>query len=266
MFKLQLIFLSLIPTLAGLFAINQIQDQDKTQHHTTHLTISAAISLRESLEEIKEFYHHFQPNVDLNYNFGASGSLKQQIENGAPADLFFSAATHHIDTLEKKQLLLSDTRKNILSNELVLITPKTQNDIKQLQDLSTDQAQYIGIGNIATVPAGQYTAQALQYHQLWQRIQPKIVFTKDVRSVVTYVELGNVDAGLVYRTDVLKSKKVHIVTPIATEAHEPIVYAIAAIKHTPYPKAAKDFIEFLSKEGSTQIFQKHGFKIINSVG
>ena len=264
MFKLQLFFLSLIPTLAGLFAINQIQDQDKAQHHTTHLTISAAISLRESLEEIKEIHHDFQPNIDLNYNFGASGSLKQQIENGAPADLFFSAATYHIDILEKKQLLLSDTRKNILSNELVLITPKAQNNIKQLTDLFTDQAQYIGLGNIATVPAGQYAAQALRHHQLWQRIQSKIVFTKDVRSVVTYVELGNVDAGLVYRTDVLKSQKVHIVTPIAPESHEPIVYAIAAINHTPHPKAARDFIQFLSQEHSSQIFEQHGFKLINS--
>ena len=181
MFKFQLFFLSLIPTLAGLFAINQIQDQGKTQPHKTHLTISAAISLRESLEEIKEIYHHFQPNINLSYNFGASGSLKQQIENSAPVDLFFSAAAHHIATLEEKQLLLSNTKQNILSNQLILITPKTQNNIKKLQDLNTNQVQYLGLGNIATVPAGQYAVQALQHHQLWRRIQRKIVFTKDVQ-------------------------------------------------------------------------------------
>ena len=265
MVKLQLFFLSLIPTLLGLFAFNQIQDRVKTQHHITHLTISAAISLKESLEEIKAAYQQAHPNTRLHYNFGASGSLQRQIENGVPVDLFFSAATQHIEALDQKQLLLSDTRKNILSNELVLITPKSKKSIRRLPDLSTHPTQYIALGNIATVPAGYYAVQALEHYQIWSKIHSKIVFTKDVRSVLTYVESGNVDAGFVYWSDAIQSQKIRVVSPIPSATHEPIIYAIVTLKQTSAPNAAREFIQFLSQNASHKIFTKYGFKHLYSL-
>ena len=187
---------------------------------SVELTISAAASLQDALKEIEKQYKEKEPTIQLSFNFGASGALQQQIEQGAPADLFFSAAEDKFQTLVKKGFINEKEGKNLLGNELVLVVPK-DSALTKFQDLKDEKIKKIALGTPESVPAGKYAKASLTYENLWNDVQNKIVFTKDVRQVLTYVETGNVDAGIVYKTDALVSDKVKIVEAVAANSHEP---------------------------------------------
>ena len=225
----------------------------------TSLTVSAAISLSQALAEIKTVYQSSNPNVNITYNFGASGALAQQIQQGAPVDVFFSAATKQIDVLQQANLLLNQTRRNLLTNRLVLITPKNGvvlSDFKQLTDV---RIKKIAIGEPKSVPVGQYTQEMLTKLGLWQQIRPKLVLGNNVRQVLTFVESGNVDAGIVYTTDAKASDKVTVRLTAVENLHSPIVYPLAVIRNSRNPGAAKAFVEFLAGDRAKIVFQKYGF-------
>lgn len=226
----------------------------------TELTISAAASLREPLEAIQLLYGQANPQVTLIYNFGSSGSLQQQIEQGAPVDIFFSAATQQIDALEKKDLLLADTRQDLLTNEMVLIVAKDNSTITQFQDLTNDIVQKIALGDPESVPAGKYAEEVLTSLNITDAVKAKSVYGKDVKQVLNYVATGNTDAGIVYKTDAQNSEAVKTVETAPKNTHSPIVYPIAVIKNSKHPKAAKFFLDFLKGETAQKIFYEYGFK------
>ncbi|GBF78730.1 molybdate ABC transporter substrate-binding protein [Aphanothece sacrum] len=226
---------------------------------SNNLTVSAAMSVKDALEDIKSVYQKSQLNLKITYNFGSSGSLQQQIEQGAPVDIFLSAATKQMDALEKKKLLVPGTRKNLLSNSIVLVTPKDQKVVKKFSDLSNPQVKKISLGEPKSVPAGQYGEQVLKHYKLWESIKSKIVYGKDVRQVLTYVETGDVEAGLVYSTDASNSNKVRVAATAPTNSHDPITYPIAVIKDSKNMGAAKAFVQFLSGNQAKAIFKKYGF-------
>ena len=227
---------------------------------SNNLTISAAISLQEALEEIKTIYQK-SSKVEINYNFASSGALQQQIEQGAPVDIFISAAKKQMDALEAKKLLIPGTRRNLLTNQLVLITPKQNQTITKLTDLTKPEVAKIAVGEPRSVPAGQYADEVFKYYKIQDILQPKLIYGKDVRQVLTYVETGNVDAGLVYLTDAKKSNQVRIATKISPDAHQAIVYPVAIIKDTKNLLAAKDFLKFLSSNQAKDVFKKYGFGV-----
>lgn len=224
------------------------------------LTVSAAMSLKDALQEIQPLYQQ-QSNVKITYNFGASGSLQQQIEQGAPVDIFISAATKQMDQLQLKNLLLTGTRKNLLTNQLVLITPKQNQSINNLSDLTSNLIARIALGEPQSVPAGQYAEQTLKADKIYDQVNPKLIYAKDVRQVLTYVETGNVNAGFVYLTDARKSDKVKIVITASPQTHAPIMYPIAVIKNSKNVTIAKEFVEFLSSSQAESVFKKYGFNI-----
>ena len=227
-----------------------------------NLTISAAASLKDGMEEIKPLYQQEKPNIKLTYNFGSSGSLQRQIEQGAPVDIFISAATNKMDTLEKQGLLLNNTRKNLLKNEIVLIVPKEKaTEIRDFPDLSRDTIQKIAMGEPKTVPAGQYAKQVLTTLKIFEGVKPKAVFARDVRQALNYVETGNVDAGIVYLSDAKSSSQVEIVATAPADSHSTVVYPIAMVKSTKNVQAAQDLINFLSQERAKTIFESQGFKL-----
>jgi len=158
------------------------------------LTISAAASLKDAIAEIQQLYTQQQP-VTITNNFGASGSLQHQIEQGAPVDIFISAAATQMDALQQKGLIITDTRKNILSNQVVLIIPKNSQVVANFKDLTSSRVQKIALGEPKSVPAGKYAQEVLTFYNIFNQIKPKIIYAKDVRQVLTYVETGNVDAG-----------------------------------------------------------------------
>ena len=224
------------------------------------LNISAAVSMKDALAEIQTNYQKKAPHVKLVYNLGASGSLQKQIEQGAPADIFISAAPKQMNELEAKNLVIKATRKNLLENKLVLIAPKDSTlSISKLEDLQNDTVKQISIGETKVVPAGQYAEQALKKLGVWDKVQRKIVFAKDVRTVLTYVDTGNVDAGLVYKTDAAASKKVKILAIAPDGSHAPIIYPAAVLTGTKNQKATEEFLSYLAGPEGKSVFEKHGF-------
>jgi len=225
----------------------------------SRLVVSAAASLTDALQEISPLYNQTQPNVTLRYNFASSGALQQQIENGAPADIFISAAEKQMDALQQKNLIEPASRRNLLTNRLVLVVPNTASGVTNLQSLKDIRVKRIAIGNPRSVPAGQYSEEALKKQGLWNSLQPKFVLANNVRQVLQFVESGNVQAGLVYATDAKTSNKVKVVQVIPANLHTPIVYSIAVVKRSKSQTSARTFIQFLSSSKVKQIFQKYGF-------
>lgn len=223
------------------------------------LTISAAISLQNALQDIAALYHKAHPNVAIRLNVGASGTLQRQIEQGAPVDLFLSAAESEMDGLESKGLILRETRKNLLTNSVVLIVPKGHTNIRRLQDLAKPDVKIIAIGNPQSVPAGKYAQQVLTHFGLNNKVASKLVLAKDVRAVLTYVATGNADAGIVYETDAMTTDQVTVVATAPPGSHQPVIYPVAVLATSRDTAAAKAFQDFLLGPESAAVFRKYGF-------
>lgn len=226
------------------------------------LTVSAAASLTDCLQELQGFYEGKTKNVKLNLNFGASGVLRQQIEQGAPADLFISADAKTMKMLADKQLLEDGRYRTLLANRLVLIVPTGSTAaLAKMEDLVKAEIKKIAVGAPETVPAGNYAKEALTNDRLWDVLQPKIVLTKDVRQVLTYVETGNVDAGFVYQTDALTTNKVRIAVAVNSQSYKPIEYPAAVVKTTKHKNEAQQFYQFLFSKEAQDVLVKYGFSI-----
>lgn len=230
----------------------------------TPLTVSAAISLTNAMQEIKTLYQRSNPNVNITYNFGASGALQQQIEQGAPVDVFFSAATKQMDALQQKNLLLPETRRNLLNNRLVLITPRNASTLTGFRNLTGSEVRRIAIGEPLSVPAGQYAQELLTNLKIFDSLKSKLIYGNNVRQVLTYVETGNVDAGIVYITDAKESKSVRVGATAQENLHSPIVYPVAVLKDSKNTAAAREFVQFLSSTQARTVFEKYGFGVASS--
>jgi molybdate transport system substrate-binding protein len=224
----------------------------------TELKVSAAASLQKVMEEIKGLYEQEHIGVSVKLNYASSGTLQQQIEQGAPVDVFVSAGKKQMDALWKKGLV--DKPGNVAANNLVLVVPAgQQNSPASLQQLGAADLSKIAIGAPETVPAGKYAKEALEHAGVWSEIYPKLVMAKDVRQVLVYVETGNADAGLVYQTDALASAKVKIAYQIPAAYHAPIIYPAAVVRASQRQEAAGEFLKFLSGSKAQAVFKKHGF-------
>jgi|GEM_PF-50890 len=224
------------------------------------LLVSAAASLTDAMNELTKVYNAEQKDVKITYNFGSSGSLQTQIEQGAPADIFISAATKQMNALDDKGLIIKDTKKNLLKNRMVLVVPKDSSKIKEFSDLTS--AKVIALGEPESVPAGKYGQELLTKLGLWDKISSKMVYAKDVRQVLAYVESGDADAGIVYRTDALISDQVKVAKLADESLHSPVVYPAAVIKGTKNEAAARDFVKFLNSGKADAVFDKYGFTVI----
>jgi molybdate transport system substrate-binding protein len=233
-----------------------------TAQSNVNLLVSAAASLKDALEEIQPVYQQSKPNVNITYNFGSSGALHQQIEQGAPADIFISAARRQIDALEQKGMLVPGTRTNLANNRLVLIVPHNSTGVNSFFNLRDANIRRIAMGEPRSVPAGQYAQQVLQKLGIFEPIKPKLVFANNVRQVLASVESGNADAGLVYATDAQISHRVKVVVAADEKFHSPIVYPMGVIKRSRNIPAAREFLDFLSSNQAKAILRKYGF-IVN---
>ncbi len=231
-------------------------------HNNEHvsLTISAAASLQETLVDVESAYRAGHATVDFRNNFGSSGTLAREIEQGAPVDVFISAAAKPMDDLEEKGLIATGTRKNLLHNSLVLIAP-LDSKMQGFTELGDRSTRLIAVGDPASVPAGAYAQQTLQSLHLYDHVKGKLVLGKDVRQVLTYVETGNADAGFVYATDAQVSGRVRVVTTVPGSLHEPIVYPAAVVKTSGNQEDAQAFVEFLASPEAKAIFTKHGYTL-----
>jgi len=228
------------------------------------LIISVAASLKDVMGEIEKNYETDYKGTKLSFNFGASGSLEQQIENGAPVDIFISAALKQVDDLDKKGYLLAGSQSNLLKNDIVLIVPRDSKiNIKDFYGLNDEKIKVIGIGEPKSVPVGQYSLEVFKKLNILNSVESKLIYGKDVRTVLTWVETENVDAGIVYKTDAILSDKIKIIGSAPKDSHSPVIYPAAIIKDTKYVSEAKKFLEFLKGKKAKEIFIKYGFTPIN---
>jgi molybdate transport system substrate-binding protein len=227
----------------------------------TELIVSAAASLQDSLKDFAAQYEKKNPEIKLTFNFGASGALQQQIEQGAPADLFISAGQKQMDALIGEQLIAKEQTVQLLANTLVVIVPDDSKlRLSAATDLNDPKLQKLALGDAEYVPAGTYAKEILSFYKLWDLLQPKLVFAKDVRQVLTYVESGNVDAGMVYRTDALTSKKVKIIFTPDPASHHAIQYPAGVVKAAKHANEASALLADLQGKEAAEIFIKYGFK------
>lgn len=222
------------------------------------LTLSVAASVKDAISEAEAVYQRHHAGIEFRNNFGASGTLAREIEEGAPVDAFISAASKPMDELEAKGLIASGTRRTLLRNSLVLIAPR-DSALRDFQGLTDPSVRLIALGDPASVPAGQYGRQTLAALHLLDRLNKKLVLGEDVRQVLTYVETGNADAGIVYVTDAQTSSRVRIVAVAPDWSHDPIVYPAAVVKASQNGVAASGFIDYLGTPEAQTIFVKHGF-------
>ena len=230
-----------------------------TALHATEITVFAAASLSDSLKEIGAIYERKSADKII-FNFGGSSLLARQIEEGAPADIFFSADEAKMNALEKKALILKETRQTLLGNKLVIIVAQDKGaSINSSQDLASGKVKNLALAEPSSVPAGIYAKEYLQKQKLWSAIQPKVIPTENVRAAMAAVEAGNAEAAIVYKTDAAMSKKVKVAVEIAPSEMPNISYPVAVTKESPNAKAAKDFLRYLTSDDSLAVFKKFGF-------
>jgi molybdate transport system substrate-binding protein len=223
------------------------------------LTVSAAASLTNAFQEIGQRFEQQHSGTKVIFNFAASGPLLQQIAQGAPVDVFASADQKTMNQAQKKGLIVQDSRKNFVSNTLVLIVPQDSKlTLTGPKDLAVPQVKRVAVGNPASVPVGRYTQDALTGAGLWESLQPKLIMGESVRQVLDYVSRGEVDGGFVYATDAAIAKgKVKTVGEV--KGHQPVVYPAAVISASPKKELAQGFLNFLTGTEGMEILKKYGF-------
>ena len=196
------------------------------------------------------------------YNFGSSGALQTQIEQGAPADIFISAAQKQMNALDEKGLIDKDSRKDLLENKVVLIVPKDSDlTLSDFSELASDKISKIALGEPKAVPVGQYSEEIFKNLNILDEMKAKAVYASDVRQVLGWVETGEVDCGIVYATDAAISDKVRVLAEAPNDTHKPVIYPASILKESKNPDVAKDFLAYLSTDEVKNIFTKYGFDV-----
>jgi len=230
--------------------------------HAAELTVFAAASLTDALKEIGENYDQ-QSDDKVLFNFAGSSLLERQIQEGAPADIFFSADEAKMDQLEKRHRLIAGTRKSLLSNSLVIVVPADSTlKITSAADLADPEVKRIALADPDSVPAGVYSKAYLEKENLWQTVEPKVVRTDNVRAALSAVESGNIQAGMVFKTDAAISKKVKVAFEVPAKDGPKISYPVAVTGNSKVVDSAKKFVDYLGSDAAAKIFEKYGFIVL----
>lgn len=224
------------------------------------LTVSAAASLTNAFKELAPAFEAQHPGTKVLLNFGASDALLAQISKGAPVDVFASADQETMDRADGYKALISGSRRNFVSNRLVLIAPMAGGPtLTALGDLQRADVQRVALGKPESVPAGRYAKGALEAAKLWAAVEPKAVYASNVRQALDYAARAEVDAGFVYATDAAVQKdKVKVIATVPTETA--ITYPVAGIAGGPNGEGARQFIDFLLSPAAQAVLARYGFQ------
>lgn len=222
------------------------------------IVVSAAASLKNCLEEILPEYEKLSGDKVL-LNLGGSGTLRTQIENGVPVDLFISADQKNVKILVDKDMAKKENSYDFLSNSLILVkSPYSKSNINSIEGLNSDI--YLVIGNPDTAPVGNYTLTALKNLEILDKLnREKLVYAKDVSAVVQYVEMGEADFGVIYNSDKNRMKNPIVAAEFPENSHDKIIYSLALLNNN---KETENFFEFLRRDETKKIFKKHGFIVM----
>lgn len=236
------------------------QEGGKVEKEQVELFISAAASLANAAEDLTKLYKDIAPEVKLTFTFAGSGALQTQIEEGAPADIFMSAALKQMNALEEGGYILEGTKKELLVNQVVLIVPKgNPAQVGSFEDVATDKVKVVALGDPESVPVGQYSQEIFTTLGLLEQVKPKANYGTDVTQVLSWVESGEVDCGVVYATDAAFSDQIEVVAPAPENSHKPVIYPVAVLKASETAEEAKKFVDFLSSSEAKVIYESYGF-------
>jgi len=242
--------------LAPLATPSYAADADKSP-----ITVFAAASLTDALQELGDGFTN-ETSIPIKFSFAASSALARQIENGAPADVFFSADLEWMDYLQSRNLIQRDTRRDLLGNRLVLVAP-ADSRIKLKIEPHFALAAALGSGHMATgdpdgVPVGRYAREALTTLGVWGDVADRLVRADSVRSALAFVDRGEAALGIVYETDALIDKRVRVVDVFPENSHLPIIYPVA-LTRTAKPGAAR-FVAYIQGPAGELVFKSRGFR------
>lgn len=227
--------------------------------HAAELNVFAAASLSDALKELAPSYEKASGD-HLRLNLAASSALARQIKEGAPADVFFSADEAKMDDLAKAGLIIAETRHTLLSNTLVIVVHAEEDAaVASPTDLTGENVKHLVLGETKTVPAGIYAREYLTQLRLWEAVSPKVVAAENVRATLAAVESGAAEAGIVYKTDALTSKKVKIAYEVPAADGPKIAYPLARLRESKHPTEATRLLQFLRSPEALQVFAKFGF-------
>lgn len=255
--------------MSGLFACGSRQpekigntDQDVQDKLHGTITLAAAASLEKSFEEqLLPIFKEQYPNVTVEGTYDSSGKLQTQIEEGAPVDVFFSAATKQMSALSEEGYIADDTTVELLENKIVFIVPAgSKAGFENFKDIV--DAKMIALGDPESVPAGQYGKESLVKLGLWNQVEKKLSLGTNVTEVLNWVAEGSADAGIVYATDAASMpKKVTVVAEAPEGSVSKIIYPVARLKNSRNKEAADAFLQFLQSDEALQVFKEAGFSI-----
>jgi molybdate transport system substrate-binding protein len=234
------------------------------QAHAQSLTVFAAASLTDAFKDISAQWvkeGHQAPRM----SFAASSTLAQQIDQGAPVNIFASADEKWMDFLAKKNEIVPGTREDLLGNDLVMVVPSAHPAHLTI-NADFDILKFLGptgrlsVGDPAHVPAGIYAEQALRKLGWWDKVSSRLAPAPDVRSALLVVERGETPAGIVYGTDAAVSKSVMVAGTFPADSHEPVTYPFAVTKAGD-TQEAREFLKYLSGPEAKEIWVRRGFKV-----
>ena len=225
------------------------------------ITVAAASSLTDAFKVMASDFEKQHPPTKLKLTFASSGTLVQQLRNGAPIDVLATADEQTMNMAQAQALINTATRRNFAANQLVLVVPVSSTlKINALAALNQAGVKRIAIGNPAHVPAGRYAQAVLVQNKQWQGVQAKLIKAQNVRQALDYVARGETEVGFVFATDALAEKdKIKVAMTVPTPM--PIHYPIAVSKTSKYSQEAQQFLNHVNSPAGKQVLRRHGFKI-----
>ena len=226
------------------------------------IVVYAATSTRDALQAFEAPYER-EHAVDLVFNFGSSGDLANQIVAAAKADVFLSADEKEMDKVQAAKLVADGTRRPLLSNQLVVIEPADGPSVFvepfEPRQLVGGKVKRLSLANVESVPAGRYAKAWLEESGVWDGVADRVLPGVDVRAALVAVESAGAQAGIVYKTDAARSRKIRVVHAIPRDEGPKISYPVAVIAGRPHEKEARDFAAFLASPGARLTFEQLGF-------
>lgn len=231
----------------------------KEEKKEVELHILAAASMTDVLTEISEAYEKEHEHVKFVFSFDSSGTLKTQIEEGAPADIFISAAMKQMNELNKGGFMKKDSIVQLLENKVVLIQPQdAEVKLTSFEEVASDKVSMIAIGN-SDVPVGQYTEQIYKNLGLWEQVEKKANLATNVRQVLDWVATKNASCGIVYATDAMIEPKVEVICEAPKGACDKVVYPAGIVKSSEHVEEAEQFMDYLKTDEAKAVFTEYGF-------
>jgi molybdate transport system substrate-binding protein len=240
---------------AALLFLNACQPRSSSKQN--QITVAAAADVQPAFEELGRAFEQ-QTKIKVTFSFGSSGLLAQQIANGAPFDIFAAANTDYIDQLNKKDLIIPDTRAVYARGRIALWTPKDSSlQIQDISDLTRPEVKRLALANPDHAPYGMAAREALQSAGIWDQVKPKIVYGENIRQTLQYAQTGNVEVAIVALSLCLQTDGHWILIP--EELHKPIDQMLAVVRGTQHEPGARQFALFVNSPEGRVTMRKYGF-------